>query len=87
MGCEYCEEDKDGYVKFLPKSLKGFNASIHKGSMNEVKLHISGAGQKGSFNIKSDTPIYIKGNTEEETEEINIVAEFLKEKIITRYLF
>lgn len=51
MNCEYCDGDSDGYVKFLPKALKGFNASVHKGSMNEVKLLISGAGQKGSFNI------------------------------------
>lgn len=50
--CDYCEADRDGYVKFLPKVLKGFNASIHKGSMNEARLFISGARQKGSFNIK-----------------------------------
>lgn len=49
--CEYCEEDKDGYVKFLPKCVRGFNAYIYK-SMNTPRLTIRGAYSKeGIFNI------------------------------------
>ena len=52
--CEYCEEDKDGYVKFLPKCVKGFNAYIYKTRMNTSRsfLTIRGAYSKeGIFNI------------------------------------
>ena len=36
---------------------------------------------EGKFILKKDTPIYVKGNTEEETEEISKIAEFLKGKL------
>lgn len=39
--------------------------------------------QKGNdkFALKKDTSIYVKGNTEQETEEISKIAEFIKEKL------
>lgn len=36
---------------------------------------------QGKFTLKKDTSIYVKGNTEEETEEISKIAEFLKDKL------
>lgn len=36
---------------------------------------------EGEFILKKDTSIYVKGNTEEETEEISKIAEFLKGKL------
>lgn len=35
----------------------------------------------GNFLLSKDTSIYVKGNTEEETEEISRIAELLKEKL------
>lgn len=37
----------------------------------------------GEFFLEKDASIYIKGNTEEETEEINKVAEIIREKLKT----
>lgn len=36
---------------------------------------------KGSFTLTKDTQIYIQGRTNDETEEINRIAEFLREKL------
>lgn len=38
---------------------------------------------EGKFILKKDASIYVKGNNEEETEEISKIAEFIKEKLKT----
>lgn len=50
MNCSYCDGDRDGYVSFLPKINKGFNASVHR-VMNEPQLIVTGAHSKGVFRI------------------------------------
>lgn len=37
----------------------------------------------GKFILKKDASIYVKGNTEEETEEISKIAEFIRGKLKT----
>nr|WP_242984710.1 hypothetical protein [Clostridium taeniosporum] len=36
---------------------------------------------EGKFILTKDASIYVKGNTEEETEEISKIAEFIREKL------
>lgn len=36
---------------------------------------------EGEFTLKKDTIIYVKGNTDEETEEIYNIAQFMKSKL------
>lgn len=51
--CIYCDGDSEGYVRFLPKVNKGFNAFISKGSMGTVKLIVTGSNKKqGVFDIE-----------------------------------
>lgn len=52
-------------------------------SNNIIPKPLSYKQGTGKFILKKDTSIYVKGNTEEETEEISKIAEFLKGKLKT----
>lgn len=53
MNCIYCDGDREGFVRFLPKVNKGFNAYISKERMGTVRLIVSGANKKqGVFDIE-----------------------------------
>lgn len=67
---------------------RGYNeaqlAFATEGSNNNiVPKPLSYKKGDGKFLLKKDASIYVKGNNEEETEEINKIAEFLKEKLNT----
>lgn len=48
---------------------------------NIIPKPLSYEAGKGKFILNKDTAIYIKGNTKEETEELEKIAEFLSEKL------
>ena len=52
--CEYCMEDRDGYVSYLPKLKKGFNAFIcYVGFFGKPHIRVSGKYYNdGAFEIK-----------------------------------
>lgn len=57
---------------------------IKKGDEVEISIipkPLSYDSKEGNFILTKDSSIYIKGNTDEETEEIKWVAEFLREKL------
>lgn len=59
-------------------------AFSEKGSEVEINIipkPLSYEAKDGKFILTKDTSIYIKGNTEEETAEINWIAEFIRDKL------
>lgn len=65
---------------------RGYNkaqlAFVTEGSNNNiVPKPLSYKKGDGKFILKKDALIYVKGNNEEETEEISKIAEFIKEKL------
>lgn len=55
--------------------------AVENGSNIIIPKPLSYKKGEGKFILKKDTPIYVKGSTEEETAEINKIAEFLKGKL------
>lgn len=56
-------------------------SNIVKGSNSVIPRPLKYEENKGEFLLNKDTKIYVSGNNEEETEEINKIAKYLKEKI------
>ena len=55
-----------------------------EGSVNKINIipkPMSYQSKEGKFILTKDSAIYIKGNTDEETEEIRWIAEFIREKL------
>ncbi|WP_346935726.1 family 20 glycosylhydrolase, partial [Clostridium sp.] len=52
-------------------------------SNNIIPKPLSYEKGEGKFILKKDASIYVKGNTEEETEEISKIAEFIRGKLKT----
>lgn len=56
--------------------------SVVQGNNNNIiPKPLSYKQGEGKFILKKDASIYVKGNSEEETEEISRIAEFLREKL------
>ena len=58
------------------------NAMVEKNDNSIIPKPLRYDAKDGKFVINENTVIYVKGNNEEETEEINKIAELLKEKIM-----
>ena len=56
-------------------------STVVKASNTVIPRPLKYEENKGEFLLNNDTKIYINGNNEEETEEINKIAKYLKEKI------
>lgn len=54
---------------------------IKESSNNIIPKPLSYESGEGKFILNRDTSIYVKGNTEEETEELSKIAEFLRGKL------
>lgn len=65
------------------------NAMVEKNDNAIIPKPLRYDAKDGKFVLNENTVIYVKGNNEEETEEINKIAELLKEKIMpsTGYKF
>ncbi|WP_459836482.1 family 20 glycosylhydrolase [Clostridium carnis] len=69
------------FVIIFKENNKEKSVFIEESSSDIIPKPVSYEKGKGKFTLKKDTSIYVKGNTEKETEEIIKVAEFLKEKL------
>ena len=58
-----------------------FSSEESKDKISIIPKPVSIEIDDGKFILTKDTSIYIKGNTDGETEEINKIAEFMKEKL------
>ncbi|WP_376778054.1 family 20 glycosylhydrolase [Inconstantimicrobium mannanitabidum] len=56
------------------------NSIMQSGNNDIIPKPRSFQKGNGKFVLKKDASIYVKGNTDEETEEISKIAEFIKEK-------
>lgn len=56
------------------------NSTMQSGNNDIIPKPRSFQKGTGKFVLKKNASIYVKGNTDEETEEINRIAEFIKEK-------
>lgn len=78
FGTMKMEEDLDN-EKYLVKET--FNAEGSEGKISIIPKPISIETNEGRFILTNDTSIYVKGITDEETEEIRWIADFLREKL------
>lgn len=68
------------FTMIFKESIKAQPASV-EGNSNIIPKPLSYKKGDGKFILNKDASIYVKGNNEEETEEISKIAEFLKGKL------
>lgn len=51
MNCDYCDGDRDDYVRLLPKFSKGFNAFVSKHNVDKPQLVVTAPYMEGIFLI------------------------------------
>ena len=78
FGTMKMQEDLDN-EKYLVKET--FNAEGSEAKISIIPKPISIETNEGRFILTNDTSIYVKGITDEETEEIRWIADFLREKL------
>ncbi|MEG0297286.1 MAG: beta-N-acetylhexosaminidase [Clostridium sp.] len=69
------------FTVYFESNNKAEQTLAGESSNNIIPKPLSYEQGKGKFVLTKDSSIYVKGNTEEETEEITKIAEFLKEKL------
>ena len=58
-----------------------FNEEGNSSKVNIIPKPMSYQSKEGKFILTKDSAIYIKGNTDEETEQIRWIAEFIRQKL------
>ncbi|WP_066896495.1 family 20 glycosylhydrolase [Clostridium nigeriense] len=71
-----------GGLIIINNSNKDAEVSVQVENINNIiPKPLSYEEKEGKFIVNKDTTVFIKGNNEAETEEINKIAEYLKEKL------